>query len=362
MERSHHDTPKRARFKGTAEYLEAKNIPYFKTDLCSHFEIPRRTGYRILESVSTRTRHNNPGLPETRGRKRKLSEADLDRLEDFCDEEEFEATSITWEGVAIEAGLEADVCGRTLQKAAQTRQLYKRLAQQVEFKNQQEYTRRFEYAKEALYKRPKPQNWYNIYFSDEVYFGYSNKGRARIIRKPGTRSDPSNLQERKEPSEKEEKQLHAWGAIGYDFKSPLVWYEINSNSNSKITQIDYKKKILKPYIKKWLEEGRSFVLEEDNDSGHGPGKSNPVRAWKEENNLQFFFNCPKSPDLSPIENCWLVPKEYIRHYPHWDKQVLRELAEEGWRELKQSTINAWVNSMLKRLRHVIRLGGKMTGF
>ena len=44
------------------------------------------------------------------------------------------------------------------------------------------------------------------------------------------------------------------------------------------------------YVKKWLDKGYSFVLEEDGDSGHGPSKSNPVRSWKEKHSVKHFFN------------------------------------------------------------------------
>lgn len=53
------------------------------------------------------------------------------------------------------------------------------------------------------------------------------------------------------------------------------------------------------------ERKQDFVIEEDGDSGHGPGKSNIVRTWKQEHGLEFYFNCHNSPDLAPIENYWL---------------------------------------------------------
>ena len=36
-----------------------------------------------------------------------------------------------------------------------------------------------------------------------------------------------------------------------------------------------------PVIKPWIIAGEDFFLEEDGDLGHGPGKENPVRTWKE---------------------------------------------------------------------------------
>ena len=124
----------------------------------------------------------------------------------------------------------------------------------------------------------------------------------------------------------------------------------------------YRKEILEKVVKQWIDEGRTFVLEEDNDSGHGHSAHNPVRAWKEKHGLNYFFNCPQSPDLSPIENAWSVPKQYIRKYAHWDIDSVKELAEEGWKELSQETINRWIESMPERLNNVINLDGKMTGW
>lgn len=40
----------------------------------------------------------------------------------------------------------------------------------------------------------------------------------------------------------------------------------------------YINQILGLVVKPWLEGGHDFVLEEDNDSGHGPGKSNIVHT------------------------------------------------------------------------------------
>lgn len=72
------------------------------------------------------------------------------------------------------------------------------------------------------------------------------------------------------------------------------------------------------------------MLEEDNDSGHGLGKSNIVRTWKQKHGLQYYFNCHSSPDLAPIENAWQPAKQYVKKFPYWDEQDTRELAIEGW--------------------------------
>jgi hypothetical protein len=124
----------------------------------------------------------------------------------------------------------------------------------------------------------------------------------------------------------------------------------------------YRDAILEPIVKPWLDRGDDFVLEEDNDSGHGTGKSNIVRTWKRKNRLNSYFNCPSSPDLSPIENCWQPPKQFLKKFPHWDEFETRELVTEGWGNISQKFINERVNSMPQRLQDCIDMEGEMTGY
>ena len=78
----------------------------------------------------------------------------------------------------------------------------------------------------------------------------------------------------------------------------------------------YIDQVLEPIVKPWLERGDNFVLEEDNDSGHGTSARNIVCTWKEQNGLESYFNCARSPDLSIIESTWQAPKQHLRKYPH----------------------------------------------
>jgi hypothetical protein len=66
-------------------------------------------------------------------------------------------------------------------------------------------------------------------------------------------------------------KLHAWAAVGYNFKSKLIFYDAG-NSNGKMNHRTYRDQILEPIVKDWLLA--DFVLEEDGDSGHGYGSGN----------------------------------------------------------------------------------------
>ncbi len=96
-----------------------------------------------------------------------------------------------------------------------------------------------------------------------------------------------------------------------------------------MSQQVYINQILELIVKRWIQAHQDFVLEEDGDLGHGPGKSNIMRKWKEKNGLESFFHCHNFPDLAPIKNYWQLVKQTLCKYPHWDDAAKKELIYEG---------------------------------
>jgi hypothetical protein len=159
---------------------------------------------------------------------------------------------------------------------------------------------------------PEAKDWWYIRFSDETYFGFGPQGKVNVCRRLWERMCLSCTISKPSLEEKDIKRLYAWAAVGYNFKSELVWYNVPSNNNRKITIKIYRNKILEPIIGEWLRQGHNFVLEEDNDSGHGTSKDNIIKTWKQENGLTSYFNCSNSPDFVPIERAWIAPKQYVK--------------------------------------------------
>lgn len=160
-----------------------------------------------------------------------------------------------------------------------------------------------------LNRYSKKKDWHRVRFSDEIHFGYRPEGKLRITRQSGTRYQWDCIQHRDSPSEKDQKRLHCWAVVGYNFKSDIYFYEVPSNGNGKMTHDVYISSILKPVIKPWLDRKEDFVLKEDDDSSHDTGKTrNKVKTWKAKHDLKHYFNCAQSPDLSIIENCWQSTK------------------------------------------------------
>lgn len=210
---------------------------------------------------------------------------------------------------------------------------------------------------------PKPEDWYRVRFSDEIHFGYGPEGQLQIIRKPGTGYFFDCLQYNAPPpsEEKDRKRKHCWAAVGYNFKSDII-YGVPGNKNGKMKHKVYIDSILEPFVKPWIVEGHDFALEEDGDSGHGTSKKNRVREWKEGHGLESYFNCLQSPDLAVIENCWAIPKIYTRKYPHWDDATLETLIREGWAQVSQDFINRKVQEMPDRLQVVRDCKGALAGY
>ena len=118
-----------------------------------------------------------------------------------------------------------------------------------------------------------PTDWHRVRFSDEGHFGHGAQDKLNIIRKPGMRYCQDCVQEVDEPSEKDKKRYHCWAAVGHNFKSDIHFYEVPGNTNGNMSQQVYIDQILEPIVKPWIQAHQDFVLEEDGDSGHGPGKS-----------------------------------------------------------------------------------------
>ncbi|KAF1964210.1 hypothetical protein BU23DRAFT_604932 [Bimuria novae-zelandiae CBS 107.79] len=328
----HHSTPTKARILGACDYLDAKGIKGEKASVFKHFGVSKARGWAILREGQDRRRLGvDTRQEETRGRPPLISPEGLRKMERIIEDCDVEGRSMSWETLAYESGL--DVSARTVKRAMGTLDYHKRIACRKGWVN-----------KATAAKRLGPQ------------------GHLRIIRKPGERYCVNCIQHTKEPDEQDKKKLHCWAAVGYRFKSSLVFYNIDSNTNGKMTQKAYINQILDPIVKPWIKDQQDFALEEDRDSGHGTGINNIVKQWKKENGLKSYFNCGASPDLAPIENAWAPMKQYVRGFAHWDIETTEQLTQEGWDSVQQQYIDQQVLSMPQRLRDVRDIDGAMTGW
>ncbi|KAF3769371.1 hypothetical protein M406DRAFT_65645 [Cryphonectria parasitica EP155] len=355
-----HSTPKKNKLQGACEFNDAHGIPYFKSDAFRHFGFSKSSGWAALrepEQRNGRTFHST--YSETRGRRRLIDNQRLAQLERFLESDGFDARITSWEAMPAAAGLDIEVSGRTVHRMLGTRSWRFCIACSKTWISPQLKETREKYCRGLLEKySTDPIHWRHFRFTDKTHFGYGPQSKIYICRRPWERTCADCLVENQQPEkEMDQKQnrLHAWTAVGYDsFKDGLHWYNIPSNQNGKMNLQVYCNKILQPV----------FVLEEDNDSGHGGTRGNNiVRKWKEENSIVSLFNCPQSPDLiaSPIERAFQGPKMYVRKQPHWDDDTLRLSAQEGFDALSVSTVNSWIDAIPQILQDCVDNDGGITG-
>jgi hypothetical protein len=358
----HHTTPKKARVQGICDYLKHIGRTGFHNDVFRDQGVSRTSGWRILaqpREQDNRTFHSI--FPDTRGRKKKISNEDLATIERFLDNNGHDGRTIPWACLPAAAGLDIDVSAETVRRAVKDVNFRMCPTCPNKYLSPQHKEGRLEYARTMLERYPEPEDWYHVRFSGKSHFGWGPQGRVHVIQRPWERYCPDCIVEKEEPVAKDQKKLHAWAAVGHDFKSDLVWYDVPGSSNGNMSLQVYRDKILEPVVGTWLQEGQSFVLEEENDSGHGGvNKPNIVRTWKRDHGLETFFNCSSSPDFTPIEKAWQLPKQYIRKRPCWEDDSVRGLAEEGWENLTHESINRWVDDIPQVFKDCIELEGAMT--
>jgi hypothetical protein len=174
----HHNTPKKARIRAAyKEWLETTPSEETRTTITKQafFErnhISRRSGYRILglelTNPSDRTFHNQPGVTETRGRRKLIIDDDLHRMEEILYNSDIETRSMTWETLAFEAGL--DVSVDIIRRAIGALNYHKCIACRKGWVNKELGERRKAWAKTMLDRYPDLEDWKRVRFSDEVHF------------------------------------------------------------------------------------------------------------------------------------------------------------------------------------------------
>ena len=119
-------------------------------------------------------------------------------------------------------------------------------------------------------------------WSDEVTFLIRGRSaKEKVTRKRGERTCETCIQHQFHRGHTT--PVHAWGAIGYGYKSQLIFIK-GSGKAGAFKQVDYLEQILKPYIQPILE---AFTLKthqfrpvaeplfiEDGNSAHGHKSTN----------------------------------------------------------------------------------------
>jgi len=364
----HGDTPKRAMVRGTISYLESQGLPVNKSAIFRHFDLSRSQGYAALSIPASK--RNDPEWEETRGRPSKISEADQLKMENILWDEHHENVNLNWSGLAKEAGLATECNARTLHRTMGTLGYRRCLGCPRSWVHKKTREKRVEYAERMLEMNQQPGAWRFVRFSGELHFGFGLDGKMRLMPRVGEKYCETCRGQEPNPAQtwgRDIRRVHCWAALGYGFKSELIFYDESTSANNPgiLSMADYCEKILDKPVKSWLAVGgpESFLLEEDIEAfAHGgASKVNQAQQWKAAHGLRSYFNCLDSPDLSPLDTQWPPHKQWTLPEPlkDWDPETLRQAVRDAWASLDQERVNMWVDFMPQRLRQVIDSEGRM---
>jgi hypothetical protein len=165
-----------------------------------------------------------------------------------------------------------------------------------------------------------------VLWSDEVTFLVGGRSaKEKVTRKRGERTHPTCIQHQFHRSGTI--PVNAWGAIGYGYKSPLLFIHRSGKSGA-FTQKDYLAQVLSrlpPILEAFasvthlLRPSAEPLFMEDGNSAHGhKSKTNCCARYRTAHGIILMPYPSTSPDMNPIEKCWRRIKQALhrrRHQP-----------------------------------------------
>ncbi|KAF8847761.1 hypothetical protein BDZ45DRAFT_778899, partial [Acephala macrosclerotiorum] len=161
--------------------------------------------------------------------------------------------------------------------------------------------------------------------------------------------------------------VNAWGAIGYGYKSPLLFIE-RTEKNRAFKQVDYFAQVLEYHIQPIIEAfalithtlrpSAEPLFMENGNSAHGHKSStNCCQRFRTKHGIILMPHSSTSSDMNPIEKCWRWIKQALHrrlHQPTTEAEMRQAVLEE-WDTIPQEWINKlvlkqehWVTVLMKR--------------
>ena len=186
-------------------------------------------------------------------------------------------------------------------------------------------------------------------FSDESKISFTSDNRY-IWYIPGE-TDDSCYQD----CDKVSPWIMVWGAIGYNYKSPLI---ICPKS---VTADQYRKVITDSNMVLDLNEARgegNWVFQQD---GATPHTAKTTRVFLNKRMSYIEYWPANSPDMNPIEHLWAILKYRILEESPEDFQDMLRIMQEEWESISIDLVNKLVLSFKKRLLLVSQHKGEAIG-
>lgn len=157
------------------------------------------------------------------------------------------------------------------------------------------------------------------------------------------------------PREKDlvEKTVRVWGGISAQGRTKLFKIQSSWNSPEYVHFLESKGL---PSIE--IVAGGDFIFMQDGDGAH---RGNVVQNFFNENGIEVLDDFPpRSGDLQSDENMWKIVDDGLKDRKFTTLGGLFKCLEEEWENVPEETVQKLAQSVPKRLKEVIELGGGVT--
>lgn len=193
--------------------------------------------------------------------------------------------------------------------------------------------------------------WKNIIFSDEKKWNLDGPDGLRRSWQD-TRAKSQRIASRNFGGG----SVMTWAAFCFSGTSPLCTISSKMNSDAYI-------ELLSEVLVNFGEEtlGEDWTFQHDNAAIHAAKKT---KSFLDDNDIPVLPWPACSPDLNPIENVWglLSQKVYAHGRQFNSVRELKLTLTEEWHKLDKDILKSYIDSMPRRLQHVIIAKGDNTHY
>ncbi|KAI9885278.1 MAG: hypothetical protein M1823_002947, partial [Watsoniomyces obsoletus] len=209
------DTPTRTR----VIQMRLDKVPSYKIQ--EQTGVPRRSQYNIAQSGPRRPGASRPGP------KHKVDKDTIEKMRHSL-KGHYNERKKRWDEWVEDLNL--DVTPRTVKKAAYDARprLKKGKAAQKKWITTGHAEKRMAWCQER--ENWEDWQWKQVVFSDETHMHHNARAADQVIREPGERMAPDAIQKK---LDKGPMEIHVWAAIGYNFKSKLIFYGMSEGDLTK---------------------------------------------------------------------------------------------------------------------------------